>query len=316
MSVDKFGRFSGDLVNESKIKRGPPGVGFKLTEDGNFNINNKRLCNVGDPESEDEAVNLKYMKTNVITLINNSFNADKKSISNLGDPQYLLDAVNKSYVDKRIPTKVKTSAAYSFENNRLIQVAPPINKLDAVNLDYMRQNTIKLTKDGYFDADNRIIERLPSPKHPRDVANKIYVDDKLPIYCFDEKLQQSCCDFKKARLINVSNPIDSTDVVNVQTLQEVKQVIRRDYERYINNNIYYTRRKEDNSLDFKEARLTNIGIPENDNDAVTKNYLHKQLNIIYERLISCLYSLYKKMAKDEPIINKEHFVRTYIQQED
>ena len=33
---------------------GPPGPGFKLTGDGNFNINGKRLTNVGAPTEDDD----------------------------------------------------------------------------------------------------------------------------------------------------------------------------------------------------------------------------------------------------------------------
>lgn len=41
--------------------RGPPGVGFKLTEDGNYDILLNKLTNVNDPEHEDDAVNLKTL---------------------------------------------------------------------------------------------------------------------------------------------------------------------------------------------------------------------------------------------------------------
>ncbi len=35
-----------------KSIKGEPGVGFKLTNDNNFDIENKRLTNVGDPEEQ------------------------------------------------------------------------------------------------------------------------------------------------------------------------------------------------------------------------------------------------------------------------
>ena len=40
---------------------GPPGPGFKLTGDGNFNINGKRLTNVGAPTEDDDTTTKKYV---------------------------------------------------------------------------------------------------------------------------------------------------------------------------------------------------------------------------------------------------------------
>jgi hypothetical protein len=57
MSVDIFGRSSS--TNKKIILKGPPGVGFSLTDSGNFDIEHKRLCNVGEPVDSQDAVNLK-----------------------------------------------------------------------------------------------------------------------------------------------------------------------------------------------------------------------------------------------------------------
>ena len=41
--------------------KGPPGPGFKLTRDGNFNVDGKRLTNVGAPTGDDDATTKKYV---------------------------------------------------------------------------------------------------------------------------------------------------------------------------------------------------------------------------------------------------------------
>ena len=56
MSVDIFGRSS--TTNRKIILRGPPGIGFSLTDSGNFDIQHKRLCNVSEPVDSKDAVNL------------------------------------------------------------------------------------------------------------------------------------------------------------------------------------------------------------------------------------------------------------------
>lgn len=55
MSVDIFGRGSGE---HSQGLRGPPGKGFKLTADEQYDIERKRLCNVAEPINSGDAVNL------------------------------------------------------------------------------------------------------------------------------------------------------------------------------------------------------------------------------------------------------------------
>ena len=45
------------LIQEKEIHRGPPGTGFTLTSEANFDIQNKRLCNVEVAIDPTDAVN-------------------------------------------------------------------------------------------------------------------------------------------------------------------------------------------------------------------------------------------------------------------
>ena len=58
MSVDVFGR---QLIQEKEVHRGPPGIGFSLTSEANFDIQNKRLCNVESAINLTDAVNLQSL---------------------------------------------------------------------------------------------------------------------------------------------------------------------------------------------------------------------------------------------------------------
>ena len=44
--------------------QGAPGVGFNLTEDGNYDMVNERLTNVGAPTSNTDAATKKYVDDN------------------------------------------------------------------------------------------------------------------------------------------------------------------------------------------------------------------------------------------------------------
>ena len=84
MSVDVFGR----NLKKSEGGRGPPGIGFKITTDGHYDMENKRLCNLAPPNESHEAVNLgtlhnilemeidKVLKVTASTLTNNNNNLD------------------------------------------------------------------------------------------------------------------------------------------------------------------------------------------------------------------------------------------------
>ena len=58
MGVDKFGRSNSFTANS--LPRGPPGVGFKLTNDGDFDINNKRIKFVCNPVDAGDVINKQY----------------------------------------------------------------------------------------------------------------------------------------------------------------------------------------------------------------------------------------------------------------
>ena len=59
MSVDVFGR---QLIQSKEVIRGPPGIGFSLTKESNFDIQNKRLCNVNSAVDPTDAVSLEALQ--------------------------------------------------------------------------------------------------------------------------------------------------------------------------------------------------------------------------------------------------------------
>ena len=59
MSIDVFGRH---FKRAETIYRGPPGIEFQMTSDGNYNIQNKKLCNVTEARNSNDAVNLNLVQ--------------------------------------------------------------------------------------------------------------------------------------------------------------------------------------------------------------------------------------------------------------
>lgn len=64
MSIDVFGH----LLAETSMRygrQGPPGIGFKLTTDGDFDLENKKLCNLGLPVNPNDAVSLSVLEDKI-----------------------------------------------------------------------------------------------------------------------------------------------------------------------------------------------------------------------------------------------------------
>ena len=61
-SVDVFGR---QLTRSVGGSRGPPGERFKITLNGQYDMDNRRLCNLADPTSNNDAVSMRVMQSTV-----------------------------------------------------------------------------------------------------------------------------------------------------------------------------------------------------------------------------------------------------------
>lgn len=93
MSVDVFGRkLKG---GKASSHRGPPGIGFKLTSEGHFDLENKRLVNLAPPLQPTDAINLKTAKD----LIQSEINSMSAIIARLRSD---LDTVN-TIVNAELP---------------------------------------------------------------------------------------------------------------------------------------------------------------------------------------------------------------------
>jgi hypothetical protein len=103
MNVDKFGRHSTKGAM-TKLLRGPPGQGFTLTKDGDFNIENKRLTNVAEPKEEADAATIKFVK-------NEGNNLGRRVLISLSNMEVKIRNMEKTLFNfeeriKKIETKI------------------------------------------------------------------------------------------------------------------------------------------------------------------------------------------------------------------
>lgn len=158
MSIDKFGRRK-DLSKEGR--KGDPGIGFQLTSDGHYDMQRKRLINVGDAIDDFDAVNRK----NAFTCQEDYFDARDKRITHLADPKESHNAVTLQYY---LNTK------YNCEARQLKNLASPIANTDAVTKKYTDDKliTIRSTTEKKINQ----IKRELSDIKPQLINTKIYQD--------------------------------------------------------------------------------------------------------------------------------------------
>jgi hypothetical protein len=98
MSVNIFGYRFKSKDASTVVLRGPAGIGFKyLDNEGNFDIQNKRLANIARPDDENDAVSLRYVNElmdNIKTLLIHKMD-DVNSSSNQNIINVKTELINK-----------------------------------------------------------------------------------------------------------------------------------------------------------------------------------------------------------------------------
>ncbi|XP_044578949.1 uncharacterized protein LOC123261422 [Cotesia glomerata] len=82
MSIDIFGR----SLKTVAVVSGPPGApgrGFKINSNGQYDLENKRLCEVGQPVNDNDAITLKFMRDFInkeLSLLERTIREDQSEI--------------------------------------------------------------------------------------------------------------------------------------------------------------------------------------------------------------------------------------------
>lgn len=99
---------------------GLPGVGFKLTDDGNYDIDGKRLTNLADSTDDSDAVSLKVLKEHT------QFSQNNYHLQ----PSFRLykDFGDKSQLTVQLPPN--TSSDHFFQNHKAHNDAYIIDSID------------------------------------------------------------------------------------------------------------------------------------------------------------------------------------------
>lgn len=267
MSVDKFGRRS----NRKRPERGPKGEGFKLTSEGDYDIQSKRLRYLDDPVESGDAVNLKTLQSGLVNCIqtygsDENFDAQMKRVGNASDPLEGSDLVTKQYLHGHIPDEKETF--WLFKHKRLSNVASPLYNGEAVNLEFLKNNAITKDRNNLFDAQNCVITNLAPPTSISDAVTKGYLENNA-VVLKDGQLWD-CGD---KRLINVKDPEGGMkDVVNLGFLDSYTLCRSKGQ-----------RGDGGDDWDARGLRIKYAGLPIDGGDVVTRLFLQQTIaNLSYE----------------------------------
>ena len=272
--------------------QGAPGVGFSLTANGNYDMNKKRLTNVGAPSANTDAATKKYVD-------DNSSLTDTSDLLKLDGTRKMtgnLDMNNSHIYNLLAPTGPKQPTPLAFtdlkylhvtgtnsmsnnlnmNNKSIIHLKDPTNLTDGANKKYVdntlllnniaMQNYLKkdgtVTMTGDLNLGNKKIVSLATPTSNTDASTKKYVDDSLSPYFKKDGSQKmtGAIDINNNRIYNLPMPRGNNQPVTV--IYANSNYLR------INGNIPMM-----GNLNMNNRIIKNLATPSNDSDAATKKYV-------------------------------------------
>ena len=214
--------------------QGAPGVGFSLTADGNYDMNKRKLTNVGEPSANTDAATKKYVddnsssSTSELTVDSNIDMKDRYRILNLKHPVDADEPATKQYSDSKFLDRDGSRTMIGnldMNNNKIFNLTAPTGPKQPIplvfgDLKYLHvAGTNKMTNN--LNMDNKGIIHLKPPTSDTDAATKKYVDDNAGSPDLSDYFKKDGSvamtgnlNMNNKKIINLLNPTQDKDVVN------------------------------------------------------------------------------------------------------
>ena len=123
--------------------KGDPGIGFKLTNDNYYDMETKRLTNVGKPKEDNDALTKGYFIERTEQILRNflgkneDIDMNNKAIKNLTWPNDINDAVPKKYLYQYGLLLDNKFNSFNANVKRIVNVLEPENLQDIATKNYV-----------------------------------------------------------------------------------------------------------------------------------------------------------------------------------
>ena len=235
------GLLSDNIANQTEGKQGPqglPGVGFKLTSSGDFDIQNKKLTNVDTDENNDFcAVNMTTLKNTTHKKEKDIDLQDKYNIKNSKQQSFADLSINYdnlvSYNDvKDIFLSRKETfgmeTAFDMGDNTIFNVKDPTAADQGVNKKYVDAETAKNRVEinrVEFDLNTDI---LVSQNQIKTKADKTYVDaENAKQLSLSGGTMTGQIDMGGKKIVNVGKPVTDSDAVTKKFVNDEVELAKK-----------------------------------------------------------------------------------------
>ena len=174
-----FNEHSNNQPQQQNLRglRGLAGVGFSLTSDGNYDIKNKKLKNVGEGVASSDAVTKHQLKTEINSKINTSpslINYVKKD-----SPEVAADLDMKGFAIKNMKVTPRDDA--SAVSRKYLDGKLNTKADKSILSQYIKRDGSVQMVGGLQMNGNRITGLTQDPYYNGEAGNKGYVDAKVKV---------------------------------------------------------------------------------------------------------------------------------------
>ena len=249
------GKLPEDTISHGKIieiVKGLPGVGFKLTDAGDYDMQNKKLRNVASPETNNDVTTKSYVDNKALLVDGSNkmlgaLNMDNRRIENVAPARHgFSDAVSSLHL---------TTFFFDLNTND--------GKIEAQNPIDMKNQQISNLAEGTDNSDAITKHQLETGLAPKadktELANCLKKDGSIAL--------TNNLDLGNNKIVNVKEATSGTDAVNFTQL---------------NNELFKYLHKSGGDMTgdirMNNNRIYGIGNVENDTSAVNRKYVNDELD--------------------------------------
>ena len=195
-------------------------LGFNLTTDGNYDMVNKKLTNVGEGTASSDAITKQQLDTKLSLsggLITGNLDMNNKRVYNVAQTDGDNQPATKIWSENKFLDKSRGVMArpLNMSNNKITRLANPEDNGDAINKSLTESNFLKLscgTVTGHIILTNpMLISQYQAIS--RNTGNAFFVQIINPYV-------HTRFGMVKNKTINLGDPTDATDGVNLRTLNK------------------------------------------------------------------------------------------------